>query len=321
MPDEFDDVLPFIARLMGLRLERYAAPSACTGIDGEALEKLDLQERARRCSSVSPTQRPLVLLFEDLHWADQSSIKLLEALLRLARSHAVLFVAVGRPDFAETLRAHPGAGARRSTPSSSSRCRLRRLTDEQCDALIAQPACSTDRMPYATRALIIRKAEGNPFYIEEVVRSLHRRRRRSSRATAEFRVTEQIDTVEIPGTIQEVIMARVDRLDEPTRQSCRSRRSSAAASTTASSPTSSAATKSSTPRSTTLKEQPAHPANGRATSTASVRRRILHGRARVRLQARPGAGDRLRVDPAAQPRKELHRQRRARRSSRCSPIA
>jgi predicted ATPase len=92
---------------------------------------------------------------------------------------------------------------------------LQPLTDEQCDTLI-QNLLKTDRLPYATRALVLRKAEGNPFYIEEVIRSFVDAGAIEYR-DGRFRLTAKIDTVEVPGTIQEVILARVDRLDESAR--------------------------------------------------------------------------------------------------------
>src|SRR4029453_12907194 len=86
---------------------------------------------------------------------------------------------------------------------------------EQCDTLI-QNLLRTDRLPYATRALVIRKAEGNPFYIEEVIRSFIDAGAVEYR-DGRFQLTRKIDAVEVPGTIEEVILARVDRLDEGTR--------------------------------------------------------------------------------------------------------
>ena len=212
MPDEFDDVLPLIARLMGLRGgEAYQA--RLQEIDGDALEALLFKSMREWLERLSRRQ-PLVLLLEDLHWADQSSIKLLETMLRLVESQALLIVVVGRPNFPDTLGRIQEA-ARHAHAMRLIELPLQRLTDEQADALICN-LLKTDQLPYAMRALVIRKAEGNPFFIEEVIRSFIDSgaiRYRDGR----FHVTEKIDTVEVPGTIEEVIMARVDRLDEHTR--------------------------------------------------------------------------------------------------------
>ncbi len=212
LPASADDVLPFIATLMGMPLDGAHA-ARLEGIDGEALEKLLFKSIRDLFQQIAAT-RPLVLVFEDLHWADASSINLLEALLRLAADHAVLFVAVFRPDYAETAdrimrSALEGPSDRHTT------VRIEPLDATQASALV-QNLLRVDDLPRATRELITSKAEGNPFYIEEVVRSLIEQGA-VEQADGRFRVTARIESVVIPGTIQEVVMARVDRLDEPTR--------------------------------------------------------------------------------------------------------
>jgi hypothetical protein len=183
------------------------------GLEGEAMEEM-IFRAVRELLERLAQRGPLVLAFEDLHWADHSSIKLLESLLRLVASHAVLILAVGRPDSPDTLGRVLDA-ARAAHPTQLTEIALRRLTDEQCDTLI-QNLLRTDRLPYATRALVIRKAEGNPFYIEEVIRSFIDAGAVEYR-NGHFQLSRKIDAVEVPGTIEEVILARVDRLDEGTR--------------------------------------------------------------------------------------------------------
>lgn len=212
MPDEFDDILPLIARLMGVRLGE-AHHARLREIDGDALEALmfkSVREWLERLSN----RQPLVLLFEDLHWADQSSIKLLEAVLRLVESQPLLIVAVGRPSSSDTL-GRIQAAARNAHATRLVELSLRRLNDEQAGALIDN-LLKTDQLPYAMRALVTRTAEGNPFFIEEVIRSFIDGGAVQYR-DGRFHVTEKIEAIEVPGTIGEVIMARVDRLDEHAR--------------------------------------------------------------------------------------------------------
>lgn len=211
MPNEFDDVLPLIGRLMGLRVGEAHAP--LQEIEGDALEALLFRSMREWLDRLSRRQ-PLVLLFEDLHWADQSSIKLLEAMLRLVESHPLLLIVVGRPNCPDTLGRIQEA-ARQAHATRLTELALQRLNDEQADALICN-LLQTDQVPYAMRALVVRTAEGNPFFIEEVIRSFIDSGVVQYRADG-FHVTEKIDTIEVPGTIQEVILARVDRLDEVTR--------------------------------------------------------------------------------------------------------
>ena len=211
--NETDEVFPFVARLMGLH-PTGAPAERLAGIEGEALEKLILKS-TRELFHAMAQRRPTVLVFEDLHWADQSSLNLLEALLPLCAETALLFVLVCRPLFEETSdRILQLCSAR--FESCYSEIRLEKL-DQAASAKLIQNLLNIEDLPDSVRKLIAARAEGNPFYIEEVVRSLidagaveyHEGR---------FRVTEKIHGVVIPGTIHDVIMARVDRLDESARQ-------------------------------------------------------------------------------------------------------
>ena len=212
MPDEFDDVSPFLARLAGVPL-READAERLRRIDGEALEALIFKAARDLCERLA-ADRPLLLLFEDLHWAYQSSVKLIEGLLRLTVARPVLLVLTARPDFADTSGRVLQA-AREQASLRLTEVAIGRLADHECEALI-QNLLGADTLPYPTRALIIRKAEGNPFFIEEVIRSFLDAgvvERRDGR----IQLTAQLDTIDVPSTVQDVILSRVDRLDEHTR--------------------------------------------------------------------------------------------------------
>src|SRR5262249_31276280 len=94
--------------------------------------------------------------------------------------------------------------------------RLEPLGEEQALALV-RGLLGTDALPPALRTMIVSRTEGNPFYIEEVLLSLIESGaiRRDARGRT---IAEDRGGVQVPGTIQEVIMSRVDRLDPPTRQ-------------------------------------------------------------------------------------------------------
>jgi class 3 adenylate cyclase/tetratricopeptide (TPR) repeat protein len=207
LPDAVADVFPFLAHMVGLavpeedrvRLER---------IQGEAMEKQLLRSMAQVLRALA-AERPLVLVLEDLHWADLSSIQLLEDLLEHARSHPIVFVNVFRPGFAATSgRIFQVARQRHAVRHEE--ILLRPLDPADSKQLIDNLFRSGD-VPAATRSLIEEKARGNPFYVEEVVRSLLEEGALELRDGA-VHATAAIRLAEIPGTIQEVVMARIDRL-------------------------------------------------------------------------------------------------------------
>jgi hypothetical protein len=153
--------------------------------------------------------RPLALVFDDLHWADLSSVELLESLLRLAASHPILFVQVLRPGFAATS-GRLLAFARAQHAERHLEVSVEPLAPEASRLLVNNLFQHAD-VPHRVRTLIAEKAAGNPFYVEEVVRSLVEEGAVELRDGG-FRATPKIHEVVLPGTLQEVIMARVDRL-------------------------------------------------------------------------------------------------------------
>jgi class 3 adenylate cyclase len=99
-PQEAGELVPFVATLMGISLwGKYA--ERVKGLEGEALERLIL--KSFRDLLIKAAERTaLVIVMEDLHWADTSSLELLETLFRLAETQRILFLNVFRPGFPET---------------------------------------------------------------------------------------------------------------------------------------------------------------------------------------------------------------------------
>jgi class 3 adenylate cyclase/tetratricopeptide (TPR) repeat protein len=212
LPEEAGELFPFVATLMGMCLTGQHAERV-KGIEGEAMEKLIVKSVRELLQALART-RPLVLVFEDLHWADLSSIKLLLALLPVLREGPILFIHAFRPDHQHTsqrvLNEAQGKFARQHIA-----LHLSQLSAGHCAKLIRN-LIKIDERPHTTRSVILRMAEGNPFFIEEVIRSLVDQGA-VEETEAGLRVTEKIESVVIPGTIQEVIMARIDRLPEHVR--------------------------------------------------------------------------------------------------------
>jgi serine/threonine protein kinase/tetratricopeptide (TPR) repeat protein len=210
-PEGASEVYPFIATLMGLKLSG-APEERIKGVAGDALEKLILKNFRDLIVKVS-VLKPLVLILEDLHWADSTSLHLLESLFRLATSNGILFINVLRPDYDTSERILRTLRSR--YPDHSTEICLEPLNEAECATLIGN-LLNTEALPDHIRELIARRAEGNPFFIEEVARSF------IDDGIVEikdgrFRVTNRIDAVDIPESISDIIMARVDKLDEQTK--------------------------------------------------------------------------------------------------------
>ena len=212
--DQAGEILPFVATLMGMRLTGDHA-ERLRDIAGEAMETL-IFKSMRELLITMAAEQPLMLVFEDLHWADLSSIKLLESLLRLIEESRILFVFVCRPDYPDTAQRLLQV-CRERYAGRHVEIVLERLDDAESEALV-QNLLELEELPRSARAMICGKTEGNPFYIEEVVRSLIDQAIVETTKDGRLRLTDKIDSAVVPDTVQEVIMTRVDRLEPSTRR-------------------------------------------------------------------------------------------------------
>ena len=99
-PEDTNEIFPFVATLMGMKLSGRHAERV-KGIEGEALEKL-IFKNLRDLLIKATELAPLVIVVEDLHWSDTSSLELLESLFRLAETRQIVFINVFRPNYPET---------------------------------------------------------------------------------------------------------------------------------------------------------------------------------------------------------------------------
>jgi len=211
-PEEMNEILPFVATLMGMKLTgRYA--ERVKGIEGEALEKLILKAMRDLLIKVSNIS-PLVLVAEDVHWADSSTIGLIESLISLAETQSILFILVYRPRYKETSDRILEA-IKENLKVYTVKILLQPLDDRMGEVLINN-MLSIRSLPLDVRNQILKRAGGNPFFIEEVVRSLIDDNVVVIK-NGEFKVTNKIESVVVPQTINDVLMARIDRLEDKTR--------------------------------------------------------------------------------------------------------
>jgi class 3 adenylate cyclase/tetratricopeptide (TPR) repeat protein len=136
-------------------------------------------------------QRPLTLVFEDLHWADEDLLDFVDRLVDWAGGVPLLVVCTARP---ELLARRPGWGGGKTNALTIS---LAPLSDEETARLIGglleQPL-----MPAETQAALLARAGGNPLYAEQYVRMLRER---------------SADELPLPENVQGIIAARLDSLE------------------------------------------------------------------------------------------------------------
>jgi adenylate cyclase len=166
--EEAAQVLPYMASLMNLEAgARYR--ELTTYLDGEAMRRQIFLTVYRFFESLSRS-KPLVLVFEDLHWMDESSGALLEHILPLVKKQAILIVILYRPEH-ET----PAIRLRKviDEKHSDSHQEIRLAPLRHSDSLdLVGNLLGTRNLPGSGWREIIGRSQGNPFFIEEVIRSL-----------------------------------------------------------------------------------------------------------------------------------------------------
>ena len=184
------------------------ALAATVGVNlGEGVAPLHADELARawpRFATAFAAHGPTVWLIEDLHWAGAPALEMIERIATRTNGPLVI-LATARPEF---LEAHPGFGAAGGAPPTA--ISLRPLTDDQGTELVER-LLTVAELPAALRVDILAKAEGNPFFVEEIVRRLIDEGVLVQEGDR-WRATGAALTTTIPDSIYALLAARVDAL-------------------------------------------------------------------------------------------------------------
>jgi len=213
LPGQGDETAPFLAQAMGLAVPA-AEEERIRFLQPPMLRALVFQSVAAWLEALAQS-RPTVLYLDDVHWADPTSLELLHALMPLTERAPLLLLLALRPRPQDTSWQLYEAAARdyghRFTP-----VRLQPLAEADSRALVRNLLAIED-LPESVRQLILDKSEGNPFFLEEVIRSLLDAGL-VVRQGDHWRATREIISLRVPDTLVGVITARLDRLDDASRQ-------------------------------------------------------------------------------------------------------
>jgi class 3 adenylate cyclase/tetratricopeptide (TPR) repeat protein len=172
--------------------------------------KSRLFESIKSIVSALTQHAPTIFCFEDIHWADPSTLELLRFLVSDPK-YPALFVCVHRLPFS-LFSAHQ----MNALPNLYEEIRLQDLSPSDTLDMV-ESLLKADNIPGELRKFIQNKVEGNPFYVEEAMNSLIESGT-LSRDNGTWRLTKPPQEAEIPPTVQGVISARLDRLDRETKR-------------------------------------------------------------------------------------------------------
>ena len=210
--DRAPEIYPYVGSILGVTLEPDAA-SHLAELSPEALQYRTFEVVGALLVRLAE-ERPVAFALEDLHWADPTSVQLAERLLPLVEEAAILFVATGRPEPDHPFWALKEAAAR-SFPHRTRELALTPLSGDADRELLA--ALVGERtLPLELEERILDAAAGNPFFLEELVSSLVDGGA-LVRDEASWRFDHDV-AVEVPPTVERVILARVDRLAPSTHE-------------------------------------------------------------------------------------------------------
>lgn len=158
------------------------------------------------------SMQPLVLIFEDLHWADELSLELIGELMGGLEGLPVLLVCIHRAG-SEYANLRMASEAARRRPGRLTEIHLREMGRTESEHLLSG-ILSRSPLPNELRELVLRRAGGNPFFLEELANAF------LQSAAAEIRGLEggsaagaaMADPGDLPETVKAVILSRVDRL-------------------------------------------------------------------------------------------------------------
>jgi class 3 adenylate cyclase len=210
------DVYPYLGHLLSIPMEAEAQARIQT-LDPQALQShyvMALQRLLREMAN----RAPLCLILEDIHWADPSSTDVIIRLLPLAWEAPLSFCFVTRPD-RDGLGWKMIDAARTTLSERFTEISLTTLSEADSRQLVTN-LLEVEALPDAIRNIILKKAEGNPFFVEEVIRMLIDSgaiTQRDNRWIAE----KSIATVEIPDNLHGLLLARIDRLSEDAKRTLR----------------------------------------------------------------------------------------------------
>jgi predicted ATPase len=191
------ETLPFLLNL----LTQSPDTPALASLEAGQVKRLT-QEAVTALLIAASRAAPLCLTVEDYHWADQSSRKLLRHLVERLSGARILLCFTTRPGEEIPLDGR----------ASVTQIPMNPLSEEEAVAVAGQLIGGGD-LPAEVRELVVKKTGGYPLYVEELLRALLEKGQ-LVRTGSGLEIASPLHETEVPDTIHDIIMARIDRIGE-----------------------------------------------------------------------------------------------------------
>ena len=208
--DEATDSLPYLANFLKLPLDETLAQKV-RYLDSAALQQHTFIA-IRSLLMAQARIRPLIIWLDNIHWMDNASLDLLTFLLPLVEQLPLMFLLLFRPE------REKGCWQLRSTIAEThslhyTEIRVEGLTREDARTLL-HSLVPIEGWPTSAETLILDRADGNPLYLEEVLRSLMNDKLLTEGENGRWQFSQTVATITVPETLEGVLLARLDRLEE-----------------------------------------------------------------------------------------------------------
>ncbi len=200
----------FIGQLVGFDFSDKPDVEAALQ-DGDAFRQTAQRYLGELFTTASKTN-PLVVHIEDIHWADDRSLDLINNLVRDNTDLPLFVLCMARPSLYER-RPQWGEGQR-----FHERIQLEPLSQLSSRRLVRELLKNVPEIPTALRDLVVDRADGNPFYIEELIKALIDDRVIVKGEDAWSVDTSRLSSVRVPATLTGVLQSRLDTLPMPLHQ-------------------------------------------------------------------------------------------------------
>ena len=212
--DELGEHYPYLATFLGYPLEETFAEKI-RHLDSEGLRQRFFLAVRSWIEAVNRSG-PVVLAFSDMQWADDSSLELLRYCLPICDNESLLWLLSFRPEREASIsKFHHYVET--EYPHRLTNVDLLPLTQAQSWELINH-LLGPEALPKETRELIIRNAGGNPYYIGELIRALIDKGILARGSDdGPWQLTRPVTTLDMPGSLQRLLLARIDRLSAQQR--------------------------------------------------------------------------------------------------------
>ena len=200
--------IPFLEAMLAIESEESA--KVVMSVQGDTLKQRMIDATRGFLCGLAAESR-LVIVFDDLHWSDEASLNLLLNVVELSTSQPIVFICMARPD----TTAASWDSIRKTKEKSNGAfysIELAPLQVDQTETLLSN-LLGVNNLPKTIRDLIAEKAEGNPFFVEEMIRSLIETKQ-IIHENGHWKAVRDEAKISLPNTLRGVLSARIDRLAE-----------------------------------------------------------------------------------------------------------